>query len=124
MRKIILTIAVGCLISFALVANIALADNEEAASYAEDTYDYSRKARDADTLEDAQYYAHQAKSVAEDAESAASDANNDDAASYASDAYDYAKKAENSDNLEDAQYYSHKAMDAAEDAQSAAEDAE
>jgi hypothetical protein len=103
---------------------LAFCDGEEAASYAEDAYDYSRKATYSDTLDDAQYYAHKAMAAAEDAESEASDSELDDAASSASDAYDYAKKAYYSDTLEDAQYYSEKAKSAAEDAQSAAEDSE
>ena len=101
-------------------------DCDDVKSYADDAYSYFKKAYNASSLEDAQYYAKKGMNAASSAEDEAddSDCDCDDAESAASDAYSYGKKAYNSDNLSDAQYYAKKAMNSASEITDEAEDCE
>jgi hypothetical protein len=121
-------------------------------TYGNDIYTYAKRACYSDNFDDAQGYARQAKSAADDAvsetinaenyasnaESYAADCKCDEGESYASsayaaatdahteadDAYTYARRAYYSDNLEDVQYNARRAMSTANDVISKAEEIE
>ena len=101
-------------------------DCDDAKSSADDAYSYFKKAYNASSLSDAQYYAKKGMNEASDAENEADDSDCDcsDAESEASDAYSYGKKAYNSSALNDAQYYAKKAMNSASSIIDEAEDCE
>jgi len=120
----VMTFAVILITSFTITSNGK--DCDDVKSYADDAYSYFKKAYNASSLEDAQYYAKKGMNAASNAEDEAddSDCDCDDAESAASDAYSYGKKAYNSDNLSDAQYYAKKAMYSASEISDEAEDCE
>ncbi|MGI9077992.1 MAG: hypothetical protein ACR2G6_11805, partial [Gemmatimonadaceae bacterium] len=97
---------------------------DDLTDYAQEAYDYARKAYRTDDFDDALLYAKRAMTAASNAEAAASDCECSDGESYASDAYSYARKAYRAESLEDVQHYAKKAMSAADDTLSAAADCE
>lgn len=106
----------------------------EAEDNAEEAADYARRAYYEDDIDDAHDYLRRARSYAEEAMDAASDAEThayncdcsmgasyaSDAESEAEDAYDYARKGINSDDIEDVHDYARRARSSADDAESAA----
>ena len=122
----VLAIAFTGLVLTAFTINSNNKDCDDVKSYADDAYSYFRKAYNASSLEDAQYYAKKGMNAASSAEDEAddSDCDCDDAESAASYAYSYGKKAYNSDNISDAQYYAKKAMNSASEITDEAEDCE
>ena len=119
---LVYTVALGLLASSPTRSTSEVCD--ELTVYAQDAYDYSRKAYRSDDFDEASGYAKRAMSAASDAETAASECDCSDGESYASDAYTYARKAYRAESLEDLQHYAKKAMRAADDTLSAASDCE